>query len=60
MDACSKLEFPKDKSEYIASVDSLEKLNVSDRLRTEMFGGCPAQIGITHGYNRFMNGLEYH
>lgn len=60
VDACSKLEFPKDKSEYIASVESLEKLNVSDRLRTEMFGGCSAQIGITHGYNRFMNGLEYH
>lgn len=60
VDACSELEFPEDKSEYIASVESLEKLNVSDKLRTEMFGGCPAQIGITHGYNRFMNGLEYH
>ncbi len=60
VDACLKLKFPEDKSEYIASVEALEKLNVSDRLRTEMFGGCPVQIGLTHGYNRFMNGLEYH
>ncbi len=60
VDSCLKLKFPEDKTEYIASVETFEKLNVSDRLRTEMFGGCPAQIGITHGYNRFMNGLEYH
>ena len=60
VDACLELKFPEDKSEYIASVETFEKLNISDRLRTEMFGGCPAQIGITHGYNRFMNGLEYH
>lgn len=60
VDACFELKFPEDKTEYIASVETLEKLNMSDRLRMEMFGGCPAQIGITHGYNRFMNGLEYH
>ncbi len=60
VDACLELKFPEDKSEYIASVETFEKLNISDRLRTEMFGGCPSQIGITHGYNRFMNGLEYH
>lgn len=58
--ACFELKFPEGKSEYIASVDTLENLDVSDKLKTEMFGGCPAQIGITHGYNRFMNGLEYH
>jgi len=58
--ACFELKFPEDKSEYIASVDTLENLDVSDKLKTEMFGGCPAQIGITHGYNRFMDGLEYH
>ncbi len=60
INTCLTLEFPKDKSEYIPSVDTLEKLTVSDTLRNLMFGGCPAQIGITHGYNRFMNGLEYH
>lgn len=60
VDACLGLEFPKDKSEYIPSVDKLETLKLSNALRILTFGGCPAQIGITHGYNCFMNGLEYH
>ena len=58
--ACNKLKKPSSKSEYMASVESLEKLKMSENLREIMFGGCPAQIGITHGYNNFMNGLEYH
>ncbi len=60
VDACHRLSLPARGSEYIASVDSLENLNMSEKLRTIMFGGCAAQIGITHGYNSFMNGLEYH
>lgn len=58
--ACKKLTLPESGSEYIASVDSLETLNMSENLRQIMFGGCEAQIGITHGHNNFMNGLEYH
>jgi len=58
--ACEKLTLPESGTEYVASVDSLEKLNMSENLREIMFGGCEAQIGITHGYNSFMNGLEYH
>ncbi|MBR3966327.1 MAG: DUF4867 family protein [Clostridia bacterium] len=57
---CLGLDFPREKSEYIPSVDALEKSDISDDLRMIMFGGCPTQIGITHGYNRFLNGLEYH
>ena len=58
--ACEKLPRPGGGTEYIASVESLENLAMSEKLREIMFGGCPAQIGITHGYNNFMNGLEYH
>lgn len=58
--ACEKLTFPESGTEYVASVESLEKLDMSENLREIMFGGCEAQIGITHGYNSFMNGLEYH
>lgn len=60
VEACGRLLYPESGSEYIASIDSLENLNMSEKLRQIMFGGCPAQIGITHGHNRFMNGLEYH
>lgn len=57
---CLKLDFPETGSEYKASVASLENSDISDVLREQMFGGCPAQIGITHGYNKSLNGLEYH
>lgn len=60
VNAAGKLARPEKDSEYIASVDSLESLHMSENLRQMMFGGCAAQIGITHGNNRFMNGLEYH
>ncbi len=58
--ACAKLKFPESECEYIASVDSLEELESAEKLRLLAFGGCPAQIGITHGKNSLMNGLEYH
>ena len=58
--ACEKLPKPNSKTEYIASVESLENLDMSENLREIMFGGCEAQIGITHGHNTLMNGLEYH
>lgn len=60
VEACEKLPRPEKGSEYIATVESLETLKMSEGLRLIAFGGCPAQIGITHGYNSFMNGLEYH
>lgn len=58
--ACERLTRPESGCEYIASVDSLQALKSSENLRLLAFGGCPAQIGITHGQNSLMNGLEYH
>lgn len=60
VEACKKLKYPESGSEYIASVEMLEKLGVSEELCVATVGGCPAQIGVTHGYNSLMNGLEYH
>ena len=60
VDACLGLKFPEDGSEYIPGVEKLETLKSSDLLRTITLGGCPVQIGITHGYNTLMNGLEFH
>lgn len=60
VEACERLTPPSSGCEYIASADSLEKLKSSEKLRLLAFGGCPAQIGITHGKNTLLNGLEYH
>lgn len=59
-DACNKLTFPENGSAYEAAVKELEELQCSDKLREMLFGGCSAQIGICHGYNTQMNGLEFH
>lgn len=58
--ACKKLDFPESGSAYVASVEALENLDCSDKLREMTMGGCEAQIGICHGYNTMMNGLEFH
>ena len=60
VEACGRLTPPESGCEYMASVESLEGLNSSPKLRFLEFGGCPAQIGITHGHNTLLNGLEYH
>ena len=60
VEACGRLTPPDCGCEYMASVESLEGLNSSEKLKLLEFGGCPAQIGITHGHNTLLNGLEYH
>ena len=57
---CKKIELPKQGSQYIISSDNLENLECSEALRNMAFGGCDAQIGLCHGYNSKMNGLEFH
>ncbi len=59
-DASKKLKLPETGSEYIASVDSLEKLTCAEKIYELTAGGCDAQIGICHGHSRSLNGLEYH
>ncbi len=60
VEACENLNFPENGSAYEPSVKSLEELSSSEKLREMAFGGCDAQIGICHGYNSMMNGLEFH
>ena len=60
VDACGKIQLPEAGTEYALSVDCLEKLEGSERIREVTAGGCEVQIGICMGYNRFMNALEFH
>lgn len=57
---CKRIELPKQDSQYIISSNRLENLKCSEALRNMSFGGCDAQIGICHGYNSKLNGLEFH
>lgn len=58
--ACNQLNMPENGCVYEASVNELERLKCSDKLRELSLGGCEAQIGICHGYNSYMNGFEFH
>ena len=60
VDACMSLEFPKDGSAYEPTVKALEDMKCADAIREMTLGGCKVQLGICHGYNTFLNALEYH
>lgn len=57
---CKKIQMPDAGTEYMLSVDALEKLECSEKIRELTAGGCEAQIGICMGHNSFMNALEFH
>ncbi len=57
---CGKIQMPETGTEYMLSVNSLEKLECSETIRELAAGGCEAQIGICMGHNSFMNALEFH
>ncbi len=58
--AMEGVEFPEDTSVYFASFESFEKLSESQKIRNDLFGGVPAQIGVCYGHNSLLNALEWH
>jgi hypothetical protein len=46
--------------EYEPSVPEFEQLPIFSRLRDEVFGGMPVELGYCSGWNNKLNGLEYH
>lgn len=46
--------------DYEPSVPEFEQLPVFSRLRDEVFGGMPVELGHCSGWNNKLNGLEYH
>ena len=45
---------------YVAEDERLQALPLTEKLRTNFFGGLPVQLGWCCGYNRTLNCLEYH
>ena len=60
MSECKKIDMPSEGSKYELSVESLEKLSSSAKLKEAVCGGCDAQIGLCWGYSNMMNALEFH
>ena len=55
-----KLEFPKEGSLYLPSVESLEKCAAFGEIREKIFGNLDTQLGVTIGYNTLLNATEWH
>ena len=45
---------------YVASVPEMEETAAAERIRDEIYGGMPIQIGYCNGRNTTYNGFEYH
>ena len=45
---------------YIASDSEMEKLDVCEKIKKNVYGDMDIQFGYCNGNNSFLNGLEYH
>lgn len=55
-----KIPLPKQGTDYLASITEFEKLDVFKEFSERAYGGMPIELGMCWGYNRKLNGLEYH
>lgn len=55
-----KIEYPEEGSAYLPSVQGFEGLPVSNRIKEEIFGTLPTQIGYCYGHSTKLNATEWH
>ena len=55
-----KIPLPQEGTDYLASIDRFEKLDIYKQLSNRAYGGMPIELGMCWGRNRKLNGLEYH
>ena len=59
--ACAKkIEYPDVGSAYVPSLEDFERLDLARRIRDEIFGTLPTQIGYCYGHNSMLGATEWH
>ena len=58
--AAAKIPYPESGSCYVPSVADFEKLSIAKRIRDELFGTLPTQIGYCYGHNNLLGATEWH
>lgn len=53
-------DIPENGNIYVASVPEMEKANIVNAIRDEIYGDMPIQVGYCNGRNTTYNGFEYH
>lgn len=54
-----KLDIPEN-VKYYPSMDTLEALTSSEKIKNDLFGTLPTQIGCCYGHSSFLNASEWH
>lgn len=57
---CEKISLPSEGSKYELGIDALEKLDISKKIKKELFGELDTQIGACYGHSNYLNALEWH
>ena len=51
---------PSEGSQYLASVEAFEALEIAEKIKDDVFGTLDTQIGYCCGHSRYLNALEWH
>lgn len=54
------IAMPTEGSRYEASTPAFEALPIAARIKEDVFGSLPTQVGYCYGYNSLMNAMEWH
>ena len=57
---CEKIEMPSEGSIYQLGLENLENLEISKKIKQELFGELDTQIGVCYGHSNYLNALEWH
>lgn len=58
--AGEKIELPEEGVSYTPTEKSFEKLAIAGKIRDELFGTLPLQLGYCRGHSSFLNATEWH
>ena len=60
MSEAEKLAMPAEGSQYLASVEAFEALEIAKKIQDDVFGTLDTQIGYCCGHSHDLNALEWH
>ena len=53
-------QIPSEGNVYEPTIEDMERLEVTNRISSSIYGEMPIQVGYCNGNNRHLNGFEYH
>lgn len=60
IETAEKIPMPEEGSKYVPSQAEFEPLDIAGKMKLDIFGSLPIQMGYCWGYNNIMDALEWH